>query len=139
MCVQLGKGRIVDLSCRRLPKWLSESEAAAVTGWLLRQPLWCGTGPSLLEALMVAGLGPGLCIWADGPSLAGALWALWPAPGVSGAGGSARAAPGSGSWGGRTSCLTPLGVSRRHLRGTTLAHGETLPSIPLGCFLGTKT
>lgn len=96
------------------------------------------TGPSLLEALMVAGLGPGLCIWADGPSLSGALWALWPAPGISGACGSARAAPGSGSWGGRTSCLTPLDVSRRHLRGTARAHGETLPSVPLGCFLETR-
>ena len=35
--------------------------------------------------------------------------------------------------------LAPLDVSRRHLRGTARAHGETLPSISLGCFLETKT
>ena len=35
--------------------------------------------------------------------------------------------------------LAHLDVSGRHLRGTARAHGETLPSISLGCFLETKT
>lgn len=126
VCAQLGKGRIVISlaeDCRSgflSVTGRSHQVAAEIASECGHRSLSPGS-PDGCRA------GPGAASGPMAPSLSGAPWASWPAPGISGCSVFRQGCPWKWFLGGRTSCLTS-DVSRRHLRGTARAHGETLPS-----------